>query len=386
MAPETQNTLEVRLEYSHCPAVLDLSGEHLFDALLKVRRPHSDSDPRPITLLTTGSVLDPRAAFSNGSFELFGTGGKGNSTSIKNESGNGETRGIDQAPKDAFVTLPSRAGPRGGLHRRLHFDIVVPLRIREHLGHLLLPNKTYRLKLVTKSLGIKWWCYGTKEDLPTPLPPSEPAELTVRKSDGGRSFHTVSSLPRPPPISVSISLSAPIVRRAEDDPPILRIEATNRSDKPVTLRPRGHQNYVRPDTSGLPEPHPWHSIIAPGPALENFCINRIPDGEDCIIPRIMNVLTTGQGYKRSSFMTLVPGEPVVREVPFLQRARGVRERMGHDAEYRLKLRDAGLWWFEGTVDDLFGEEDSIRTLPNTRTTPVIPYGENELSFRLESQI
>lgn len=390
MARTIHGVLQLHLEYSHCPAVLDLSKEHTFDALLKVRRTHTDTDLRPITLLTTGSVLEPRVAFRNGYFKLTEARENGGVISVQDESesdkigGNENTVSIEEAPDDAFVTLPSRAGGRGDLQRRIHYDVVIPLRLAERFREELIPGRTYNLNPAGDALGIKWWSYGSKENLLKSLPASEPAKLSAQRVSGKVNFLAVSSLASPPSISVSLSLSSSVVRRAEDSPPTLRMEVTNSGNKPITLKTAGQQPHIRPDTS-LPEPFPWRSIAAPSPSLENFCIRRVPSGEDCIHPRVVNVSYIGrEGWKRQGFTTLAPNEPLIREIPFLENASGVVNRMGDDGEFCIKLRGAELWWCYGTVEEIFGDKNDIRVLPNFRTLPIIPHGENELTFRLES--
>lgn len=63
--------LDVELDYSHIPAVLDLSGERDFHPILKVRRLHTDLDPRLITLQIADALLDPTTAFKNGYLEVI---------------------------------------------------------------------------------------------------------------------------------------------------------------------------------------------------------------------------------------------------------------------------------------------------------------------------
>lgn len=388
MAQSIQSVLDVELDYSHIPAVLDLSGEHDFHALLKVRRLHTDSDPRPITLRITDTLLDPSTAFKNGYIEVIRSKKNGRVIPVQDESkSTGESRNTvstADTPEGTFVTLPSRAGKKGPMSKRLHYDFVVPVRITGHFRHVLIPDRMYCLKVAGDDLGIQWWNYGAKEDLPEPLPPSEPAKLTAQQLDEKIYFYVVKSLAPPPPISVSLSLSSPVVRRNTHHP-TLRIEITNCADKPITLKPAGRQNYIKPDTP-FPEPFPHRSIADHSPSRENFCLHRVPSGEDCIHLRAGNVSSIGHSdWNKRDFITLKPNEPLIREISFLENAIRIMNRMGdEEGDFCAKIREVELWWCEGTVEEIFGEKTSIKNLPNTRTIPVIPRGENELTFCWET--
>lgn len=389
MTEGTHSVLEIDLDYSHTPAVLDLSGEHDFHVLLKIRRIHTDLDPRPITLRITDSLFDSRTAFKNRYFKLRKAKKNAKVVSIPDQSGsNGESGNTAvpavDAPESDLTALPSRAGRKGPMSKRLHYDLVLQLRIAEHLRYVLTPGQMYNLQVAEDDLGIKWWNYGAKEDLPEPLTPTEPAKLAAKQFTGMLNFLAVSSMAKPPSISVSLSLSSPVVRRGQHHPN-LRVEVTNGADEPITLKPAGYQIYVSPDTP-FPEPFPYRSIVDQSPSWENFCINRLPSGEDCIHPQVKNVLSIRrEGWMKRNFLSLMPNEPLVREIPFLENAIGIVNRMGDEnGEFSVKLRHVELWWCQGTVDEIFGEEVSIKSLPNPRALPVIPHGENELTFRWET--
>ena len=79
---------------------------------------------------------------------------------------------------------------------------------------------------------------------------------------------------------------------------------------------------------------------------------------------------------------LEPGVPLAQEFVLLANAGAVIKAMGNDDEFRLRLRPLGVWWFAGTLDDIFGDQETIREMPGP-CLPLILQSDYELQFRLE---
>ena len=79
---------------------------------------------------------------------------------------------------------------------------------------------------------------------------------------------------------------------------------------------------------------------------------------------------------------LEPGVPLIQEFVLLENANAIIKAMGDDGEFRLRLPPLGLWWFAGTLDDIFGDRKTIKKFPGP-CLPLILQSDDELQFRLE---
>lgn len=66
----------------------------------------------------------------------------------------------------------------------------------------------------------------------------------------------------------------------------------------------------------------------------------------------------------------------------LANANAIVKAIGDDDEFRLRLRPLGVWWFAGTLDDIFGNQKTIEKMPGP-CLPLILQSDDELQFRLE---
>ena len=370
--------LKLHLNSTYSPAFLDLEGTVPYDIVLQVRRGTSDLT-RSMNILTDDSLFDIPHAFSSCLLKLIDL----DSSEQVDLGFVGTSPNPTANPR--IITLPPRTSPL----RLFEYDLVMPLRLSAHVKPALVPGHHYRVELGTLDLGIKWWNYGDDADLELQasnslLPPSEPAKLVAMMS-AHRDFSVISSLPKPPSVSISMSLSSDIVHRSISPPTTVRIVITNESNRAVTIRSSGDQSFLRlsDPRDNTPNDHRITSA-KPSPSISNFSITKISTGEDFVAkPTHTYVLTLGSGGRsRKGLTVLEPGVPLAHEFVLLENAQAIVKRMGADDEFRLRLRPSGVWWFAGTLDDIFGDQKTIRTMPGP-CLPLILQSDDELRFRLE---
>ena len=374
----SQLALKLHLDSTYSPAVLDLEGAVPYDMVLQVRRGASDLT-RPMNILTDDSLFDIPYAFSKGLLKLIDLDSKEQvdlglvGTSLKPTAN----------PK--LITLP----PRASRLPRFKYDFVIPLRLNAHIRPALAPDHQYRVELGTLELGIKWWSYGDDGDREvhssdSSLPPSEPAKLVASKS-AHRDFSVVNSLPKPPSISISMSLSSNIVHRSKSPPTTLRVVITNKGNRTITLRSSGDQSFLCPSNGAENTPN-HHRITStkPPPSIDNFSITKVSTNEEFIAKPVHTCsLTVGSGGRSRRGLTMLePGVPLTQEFVLLENAGAIIKAMGNDDEFCLRLRPLGVWWFAGTLGDIFGDQETIRKMPGP-CLPLILQSDYELQFRLE---
>ena len=370
--------LKLHLDSTYSP-VLDLEGAVPYDMILQVRRGASDL-ARPMNILTDGSLFDIPYAFSNGLLKFINLDSKEQvdlgfvCTSLKPTAN----------PK--IVTLQPRTSPLP----RFKYDLVIPLQLSAYIKTALTPGHRYRVELSTLDLGIKWWSYGDNADLElqasnSALPPSEPAKLVASKP-AHRDFSVVNSLPKPPTISIRMSLSSNIVHRSRSPPTTLRAVITNEGNRTITLRSSGDQVFIGP-SNGVEYPPNNHRITSAKPrtpSIDNFSITKISTGEDFSPePKHTCSVTAGSGGKsRRGLTTLEPGVPLTQELVLFDTAYAFLKRMGNDDDFRLRLRPLGVWWSAGTIDENFSGQPTIKKMPGP-CLPLILQSDDELQFRLQ---
>lgn len=88
------------------------------------------------------------------------------------------------------------------------------------------------------------------------------------------------------------------------------------------------------------------------------------------------------GRSRRGLTTLEPDVPLTHEFVLLDNVDAIVERMGDDDDFRLRLRPLGVSWFAGTLDDIFGDQRTIKITPGP-CLPLVLQSDDELHFRLE---
>ena len=374
----SQLPIKLHLNSTYTPGVLDLEGTVPYDIVLQVRRGASDLT-RPMNILTDHSLFDIAYAFSKGLLKLIDLDSK--------EQVDLGFIGTSPEPtaNPRIIVLP----PRTSRLPLFKYDLVIPLRLNDHIKPALAPGHEYRVELGTLELGIKWWSYGDGEDLElhasnSSLPPSEPAKLVASKS-AHRDFSVVKSLLKPPNISIAMSLSSNIVHRSKSPSTTLCVVITNEGDRAITLRSSGDQSYICP-YNGADNISNDHRITStkPPPSISNFSITKISTREEFIRkPTHTCSLTIGSGgWSRRGLTTLEPCLCLTHEFVLLKNAEAVVKAMGDDDEFRLRLRPLGVWWFAGTLGDIFGDQETVQRLPGP-CLPLILQSDDELQFRLE---
>ena len=374
----SQLPIKLHLNSTYAPALLDLEGAVPYDIVLQVRRGASDLT-RPMYISAAHSLFDIPYAFSKGLLKLIDLG--------SNEQL--DLGFVDTSPEPTanprILVLP----PRTSRLPLFKYDLVIPLRLNDHIRPALAPGHEYRVELGTLELGVKWWCYGDGENLElhasnSALPPSEPAKLIASKSTH-RDFSVVESLLKPPKISIAMSLSSKIVHRSKSPSTTLRVVITNEGDRAITLRSSGDQDFIGPfnEAHNISNGHRITSAKPP-PSIRNFSITKICTSEEFIRkPTHTCSLTTGSGeWSRRGLTTLEPCVPFTHEFVFLKPVKAVVEAMGDDDEFCLRLRPLGVWWFPGTLGDIFGNLKTVQRLPGP-CLPLILQSDDELQFRLE---
>ena len=404
--------LIISLQHSRSP-VCDLSGTNPFDIFFEVDRFRGDGGGwRSVTLLLNGSLLDVPHAWNYGlldlidldadrkvvfdpeydglarptqstlrsySFELVDVE-ENSRVTFTSEDDNLTTSAPSAQPQNQFLTLLTRES--GG---RRKAQKAIRLCIPETIKYMLKPGHKYRLQTTSIDLGVKWWRYGSQEELAVKdvpmelLSPSEP-KAVVATQICHRDFTVIEALPVPPSVNISFDLSHPVIYRSGDPAPTLKISITNTADQPVTMISFGSQ----PHTSTHAQPNNHARVISTSAdiSLDNFSITHVASGKEMLQESYLCVLQNG--WQRRQFTTLEPGVPLVQEMEFLRNATALRARMEH-GEYKLKLRAREVWWHRGTKEEILENKLGTKRLPGGPKPPLVLASEDEVIFRLEEQ-
>lgn len=405
--------LKISLQHSHSP-VYDLSGTNPFDVFFEVDRFRGDGGGwRSITLLLNGSLLDVPHAWSHGLLELIdldadckivfdpkydGIAKPTESTSrndpfelvdveedshitFTSEDDNLTASAPSAQPQNRFLTLLTRES-RG----RRKAQKAIPLCIPKTIKHMLKPGRKYRLQTTNIDLGVKWWRYGSQEelavkDVPMELLPSPEPAAVVATQLCHRDFTVVESLPVPPSVYISLDLSQPVIYRSGDPAPTLKISVTNTARQPVTMISFGSQPHI----SAHAQPNNHARVISTSAhiSLDNFSITHVASGKEMLQESYVCVLQTG--WQRRQFTTLEPGVPLVQEIEFLKHATAIRAKMEY-GEYKLKLRAREVWWHWGTKEEVLENKLGTKRLPGGPKPPLILTSQDEVLFCLEEQV
>ena len=163
----------------------------------------------------------------------------------------------------------------------------------------------------------------------------------------------------------------------------LRVVITNEGNRTITLRSSGDQVIYGPFNENPPNHHRITST-KPSPSIRNFSITKISTDEEFVAkPTHACSLTVGSGgTSRRGLITLEPDVPLTHEFVLLENTEAIIQRMGDDDEFHLRLRPLGVWWFAGTLDDIFGDQRTIKIMPGP-CLPLVLQSDDELQFRLE---
>ncbi|ETS75747.1 hypothetical protein PFICI_12691 [Pestalotiopsis fici W106-1] len=356
---ETKKEIPIYLDLqgNYHPTIFDLSGKAPFELYLQVRRSvTSESDPRDMVIRRNGSVFDLPAALDKGLLELIDEDTK---TAIcRPESRERDEHYQDDSPSqtlESLIKLPTDFRGRGRPTQS------VPLGAATVLRPMVQPGHRYTLKTKSNDLGVQWWTWRsssqTQEDVDISASP-EPTSLVSHRSAWSRSFRVVSELEMPPRLTIKLALAKE--DHATDDqnssgssklPAPIQITITNTHDRPITVKTTGDQHHLQPRGEIA---NPRSRVTATNPDVRNFSIIDPETQEDFISDAPTFISTTSGGGKllRKQLLTIAPQEQIIRTARLLGRG------LTAGKDYRISLRPAGCWWAFGTLDDLFGDEDS----------------------------
>ena len=372
--------LGLHLEDTHLPAVLDLEGTVPLDILLQVKRGATDIS-RQMNIRTDGSLFDIPYAFSKGLFKLV-------------DLKTGENVDLDipvESPEPKFITIPARVGRLP----RFECDLTIPLLLSTHVKSALVPKHRYSVKLNTVDLGVKWWNYATEDGdelkqraLDDRLPRSEPARL-IANGPHHRDFRVVESLPKPPKVSISLSLtSAEVIHRSNPHPLALRATIINTGNSAITVQSTRDQIYISDNDdprSNIPN-HRRITSTEQAPSVQSFSIIENATGNDLMNPAEHSCslrVGSGEGTSRKGLTVLEPNVPLVNDFVLMENPwRYVRLANSETKDFTLKLRTQGVRWFAGTVDDVFGAKKVVKDLPGP-CLPLMLECDDEVHFRME---
>ncbi|KAI6088199.1 hypothetical protein F4821DRAFT_234844 [Hypoxylon rubiginosum] len=371
--------------------VFDASGQLPFSIVFGLcRRPLNDTDVRPIVLRIANSCLDIPYAIAHGLLTLHEHGEeRGQETQVHLT---GRPR-LSESKDGTYLTLSSP------VDRAQHWREAMTI-YRYHidptseLASVLQPGRKYTIRLAGKDLGVKWWAYGDKDQLPgnegsTTRAP-ETTKLVNSKSSAGRAtFAVVSELPRPPKVETHMRLC----RNEEsaddaDGASTLAISVLNTGAQPITVQTRGHQPLlipwgpIQPEEIELSRPR---IIDAASPAPDSALLIVDAATGDVIRkarkPGCLGLTDSNVDHrpKLETMVTLMAGEPLVRRVDISRLLNGVP-----DGRYRIEMEPRGVWWCVGSRAKIGDEGDDRvpRQLYNTKIPPLILETEDVVEVRI----
>ncbi|KAI1772788.1 hypothetical protein F4818DRAFT_444167 [Hypoxylon cercidicola] len=354
------------------PLVFDLSGAASFELYLNIRRSAEvEADSRDLVLLKVGSVFDFPAALDKGLVELVDEASGEVVRRPRSDTNQAQAEQVTSITvnSESFITLPTDVQHRDRAIK------TVSLNAAPCLCALVRPELKYHLRLRDKYLGVRWWAWGSPHELcknSSELPPSERKTLVSCGPLRSKTFTVVSEIPKPPKISINLSLEEAHASEGEDgaeseaSSPAIHITITNTSSQHIILKTIGDQPHL---TSPGEISNPRARVTADCPSVQNFSIVDQETQEDIISHATLFITPlaggSGRGWPRKQFLALAPHERVIRT------AKLPGHRLIPGREYHVGLRRTGCWWAYGTLDDLFGEGNAVfKRWPSTPTIPM----------------
>jgi hypothetical protein len=232
--PGTLDKTILFFRMTHDPRFYDLSANDPFRMTSEIYRAHeSDLDPRPLTLWITGSAFDVPSALHQGILELvdFETG-------IRVDIPTRDLPCTAEPPKysqieDSFLAIPPYDTSIPKRTRHVHRTFTLPPR-QSPSAWPLREGRKYALRVTSSNLGVQWWNYTTQPNISLPSQPARLCCVGIAEAH----FLVVPSLPHPPPLTITLSLSAGIFGHDNPLPISVRISTTNRGELPITVKNR----------------------------------------------------------------------------------------------------------------------------------------------------
>lgn len=364
--------LKIRTIINSTHQVFDQSGKLPFSIVFGlVRRSPEDTDPRALFFNAAESILDVPYALSQGLLTISAQDVEsGRGTDI--DLGQLSQSDIKKGSQRPYVILSSPVGRTQNWKKDLtvyHYNIDP----NSDLGLIFEPGGRYAIRgRAGGNLGGHGHEYADEgehlKELGNDSPLCRPLKLLSSKADGRASFTVVPSLPWPPKIETRMQHHN---SEGENGATHLKLTTVNTGTEAVTVQTSGRQHFLIPRGPFGPEPLGSEGDIedsrpriidakTPSPA-SNIQVRDI--AKDTIVRKktrspvfgLYDTMKHDSRPRLENLVTFKPGEPLVRiiEVSNLQSNLP-------DGIYGLQLKQRGLWWYAGSLDDFTTEcEDRV---------------------------
>lgn len=218
---------------------------------------------------------------------------------------------------------------------------------------------------------MKWWAYTNSNDLgdSNTLLTETPPIISSKPTAGKAVFKVIKSLPWPPKLEISLSLS---------ESRLLQVSVTNTDSEPLSVQSRDTQRFITPWGPLQPEETSINArgprIIDPESGKGNWEVRKSSTGEvvkgfkkrstGCI------GLTSGNVNTRpmiDNVLVLEPGVALVREIVIGTLVEGL-----DDGQYSMRLEPRDCRWWHGRVNEKDAEDGRVPArLGGTTIPPLI---------------
>ena len=392
------NELRIHTQTHSRYQVYDASGQLPFSIVFGLcRRSPADTDPRPLLLEISGSVLDVSYALAHGLLTLHEQDPQDPQQWV--EVGLGRLNNV--AAKEAeCLSLPSPVNRTE--HWRDAFTVYqCHVDVDGDLASILEPGKTYVIRLASGDLGVKRWVYSDRKQFVDndgkPSHGSESVKLVNSKPTAGNAtFKVVKSLPCPPRIETRMRLCASstssdsaLANAQVSSSTALEVSVINTGSESVTVQTRGHQRFLIPWGPFQPEPDADDDrmrIIDATPHKPPTSSLQVVDSATGEVVRGNERRGTGplmdsnadRRPKVEDVVTLKPGAPVIRKIDIGPLVDGLV-----DGQYKVRMLSRGCRWWHGEVGKEEGEEGRVPAhLCRTITSPLMLESQDEVELRI----
>lgn len=221
------------------------------------------------------------------------------------------------------------------------------------------PDHDYRVSLHGPILGRNCQLYGHDGNIKL----TTASYQIVADGTTYADFRTIPVVKIAPSVSISLKLSKSCITMGDEMPITVFAVLVNRSHRQITIKSTAKQ-------PSWPGPVPVIDKIDSVPLVVsrptksdarmlNFSTMRLVDDVDIYPSKgyFSGLVRYNRKYcKREDFTTLLPGEPLHYSVEILNAS---HQRSADTGGYRISLRPRPVWWCEGTIEDLFGEADTL---------------------------
>ncbi|KAI1178865.1 hypothetical protein F4777DRAFT_535947 [Nemania sp. FL0916] len=372
--------------------VLDASGQLPFSVVFGLcRRSPADTDPRPLVLHTSSSILDVPYAISEGLLTLHEQQDRDSQSTQISLPHQSETSGSGAGE---YLTLSSPVG-RTGSWREAFTIYQYFINPESKLASVLQPGKKYTIRAASGDLGVKWWAYGDvhhppdKQGALTKSP--ETTKLVNSKPTAGKaSFAVVPELSWPPKVETHMQLRRNEQTGGDEErATFLEISFLNRGTKPIVVQTRGTQNFIVPWGPFQPEDVDMNRsrVIDSFYRGTSLRVLDAATSEVVIEPKKMGPcgpLTSASADRRPKLeilTTVMPGQPIIKHVDITE----LLTRLP-DGKYHVLMVPQGMWWCPGRSEGIADEGDDRvpQRLYQTRIPPLMLETDDFVELEIEN--